>query len=380
MSLCKLKKWKANNKKIALYCAGLHGRELKKILDYCGIEADCFLDNDTKKNRKVIDGLTCYAPEYISYNPEYISIICVGIELYSQMHEKAVKQHIINILDFRLVLDEVIKDKEILAGILNMRFQANPADLFYTNIKSDNHKGIDRVSLEGERVAIYTASFGNYDDLHIPEIQPDNVDYYYISDRKPEQTGIFKWINAGNIISDRIESPIKRNRYLKMHPDVIFPEYKYSIYIDSNIQIKRDITPFICISNSGISVFKHLRRDCLYYEAMTIVNYRRVVPEDVIHQMWKYLDEGMPLHFGLTEMPVIAREHNNPLCKKIMETWWNEFDNESQRDQLSFMYAVWKNGMTIADLAILGNDVRNNESLIFNEHISDSINVRNERI
>ena len=73
-----------------------------------------------------------------------------------------------------------------------------------------------------------------------------------------------------------------------------------------------------------------------------MANYKRVKKYELLTQINRYLNEGFPLHYGMTEMPVIARFHNEPLCKKIMEEWWEEFNHTALRDQLSFMYVMWK--------------------------------------
>lgn len=371
--------WKQAGKKIAIYCAGMHGKEFRKLLTSCGIEIDCFIDNNAELQKQIIDGLQCYAPEMIANNGDYAVIICAGFEIYNTVYMTAKSQRILNIIDFRYILDDVIRDRKTYLRLLDERYLSDSADLFYTNLNKKIQKKAIPLKIKNQRIALYTAAFGDYDRVYIPKWSAPNIDYYYISDVKPSEISDTQWIDAKRIIPKEISDPIKRNRYVKMKPDQIFPQYEYSIYIDANIQVFADITSFICESVSGISVFQHLRRDCLYYEAMTIVNYKRVMPVDVKRQMKRYLDEGMPLHFGLTEMPVIVREHHNILCKRIMDTWWKEFEDGAQRDQLSFMYSVWKNGMTINDLALLGNNVRENEKLIFHKHISDSLNIKNEK-
>ncbi len=48
------------------------------------------------------------------------------------------------------------------------------------------------------------------------------------------------------------------NRYYKMHPDVLFEDYNYSIYIDGNIKVIGDLTAYInLISKAGIAVHRH---------------------------------------------------------------------------------------------------------------------------
>ena len=55
-----------------------------------------------------------------------------------------------------------------------------------------------------------------------------------------------------------------------------------------------------------------------------------------------------------------------------MEEWWKEFSNGTQRDQLSFMYVMWKNRMTLKDIASLGNDAHESDAIKFQKHLSES--------
>ena len=43
----------------------------------------------------------------------------------------------------------------------------------------------------------------------------------------------------------------------------------------------------------------------------------------------------------------MVRKHNKKDCIELMEKWWNEINNYSHRDQLSFNYIVWKLGIKI---------------------------------
>lgn len=70
---------------------------------------------------------------------------------------------------------------------------------------------------------------------------------------------------------------------------------------------------------------------------------------------------GFPRHFGLFETNVIIRFHNDPKCKAVMDTWWNEIETRTKRDQLSFTYSLWKNGLISDYVMSLGNCSRNSE-------------------
>ncbi len=374
-------KLKVSGKKIAIYGAGLFGTEFKKFLSRFGIQIDLFIDNDIKKSDCFIDGIPCILPENLAGDSAYLTFICVNINLYNTVYEKAIEQGIINICDTRRLLDSfIIRNNTVFFEMFKYRFLDKPADLFFNNDGITKNSKPPKKNIGNDRIAVYTSAFGDYDDFVIPEERPYNIDYYFISDNKPETSTDYIWIDAGKYISPHISSPIKRNRYIKMHPHLIFPDYKYSIYVDANIQIKGDLSEIICESNLGISAFKHYWRDCLYYEAISLVNAKRIIPEDAIVQTKKYLSEKMPVHFGLTEMGVIAREHNKKKCINLMNSWWDEFDNYALRDQISFPYVLWKNHYTLNDMSILGNNIWACELFEIHKHRTNSENIHNEKM
>ena len=220
-----------------------------------------------------------------------------------------------------------------------------------------------------EKIAVYTSVFGDYDQVREPQYFADNIDYYFVSDKRPESLRGYQWVDAREYLPKGVNDAVMQNRFVKMHPHVLFPQYKYSVYIDGSVEIINDISMFVQKSKIGISVFLHPLRDDIYMEALAVVNYRRANKEQVACQMRTYREENMPTELGLPEMRVFAREHNNLYCINIMEAWWDEFQTKSKRDQLSFMYAVWKNGFTLSDMFVLGRDMKKHGSLKIWDHM-----------
>jgi hypothetical protein len=52
-----------------------------------------------------------------------------------------------------------------------------------------------------------------------------------------------------------------------------------------------------------------------------------------------------------------------------MEQWFDEYMNSLSRDQFSFTYILWSNGVPYEDIGILNNgiDIRKNEDLVMKE-------------
>lgn len=371
-----LRCWQAAGKKIAVYCAGNHGKHFSRILGLAGLRVDLYMDSDRRKWNTTIDGVPCCNPAKLSGDKNLLVFICIAAEHYPAVWA-SIKDSF-QIADFTDVIDDIIlHEQDIYLQMIEMYASLDAAEIFYRPAVKTAPSGNPEYMAGEERIAVYTGIFGDYDAVCIPCVHPPDIDYYFVSDSRPEGIYPFQWIDAKRVIPQRITSPIKRNRYIKMHPHELFPDYKYSIYLDGNIAIQGDVSTFIHQNKSGISVFMHPKRDCLFYEAITIVNCRRVTAEDVRRQMARYLREGMPVRYGMPEMPVIAMEHAKPACRKILEDWWQEFDHEAQRDQLSFMYAMWKNDMTLSDLTSLGPDVSKCGLLRKKKHNKESREIAN---
>lgn len=373
---------KQDGKKVIIYCAGLHGILFYDVLKICGVSVDFFSDSDSRKwGRDIVDGMTCVSPDSLK---EYdcVGVICVGKPHYNEIYEFICEEKLFEIIEISSVIDELIlHHRRLYFEILRSHARKKPADIFYDLYpnKKPVETGMMKTDGDKKKTAVYTAVFGGYDAACFPEYQNQDMDYFYVSDIKPEGLPeYYHWVNAGDIIPAGITSPIKRNRYIKMHPHLFLKNYQYSIYLDGNITVKGDLSGFLCGSRTGIGVFMHPMRECVYYEALSIVNFKRVDVEDVCRQMNRYFEEGMPCRYGLAEMSVIVREHMKKECVVVMETWWREFDRESQRDQLSFMYALWKNKFGLDDLASLGENVRQCGQIEFRGHIRESREVKNE--
>ena len=93
------------------------------------------------------------------------------------------------------------------------------------------------------RIAIYTCIWGAYDDLIEPDCVPDNCDYFAITDREVPEGSAWKKLDV-SAFSDRLAGMTNAqiNRYFKMMPHLLFPDYEYSIYVDGNVEIVSDLT------------------------------------------------------------------------------------------------------------------------------------------
>ncbi|XP_013622980.1 probable hexosyltransferase MUCI70 [Brassica napus] len=137
----------------------------------------------------------------------------------------------------------------------------------------------------------------------------------------------------------------------KMLSHRLFPEAKYSIWVDSKSQFRRDplgvLDALLWRTNSVLAISEHGARGSVYDEAKAVVKKHKATPEEVQVQINQYRRDKLPedKRFNgkkaLSEASVIVREHT-PLTNLFMCLWFNEVVRYTSRDQLSFPYVFWR--------------------------------------
>jgi glycosyltransferase involved in cell wall biosynthesis len=250
--------------------------------------------------------------------------------------------------------------------------------LFNSNNEVDDNLVED---IKKNKIVIYTAIAGNYDNLKDPDFIDENCDYVCFSDNHDLKSDIWKII-----LMDK--SKLDNNRKVKQYkvlPHKFFPEYKYSFWIDASFRIKNSIRKYIYTNiNSPMLNIIYTLRDCIYDEAIISTNHLNYPKAILLKQIEKYENNGMPKNYGLIFTGVIFREHNNPKIIKLMGDWWNEISIFTNQDQISFSYCTWKNNFhpSVSMIPIENNeywDMDNHDSKITRINTDENrINVYNQ--
>ena len=222
-----------------------------------------------------------------------------------------------------------------------------------------------------ERIAVYTACMGGYDRISDPVIRPDNIDYFLITDEPDRYTGrAWQTLPAAGVVPAEHENdPVLANRWCKMHPHEIFPEYPLSVYLDSNILVVSDLTALTAaLSDFPLAMFRHKNRDCVYEEIRACILKKKDTEEALKRQEALLLEHGVPKNCGLLEAPVLVRRHGQPECRELMEDWWNAFLSGSRRDQISLIDVLWRKGIPVTVPGTLGYDLRECDLFIVQPH------------
>ena len=93
----------------------------------------------------------------------------------------------------------------------------------------DSQKASGRKDLyvREERIAVYTACFGPYDMVREPLLQPDNIDYFIVTDQDIPEGSLWKRVPLQVLPGGVSTDPVLANRWCKMHPHMGYGTIHY---------------------------------------------------------------------------------------------------------------------------------------------------------
>lgn len=312
---------------VCVWGAGNVGKTYgKEALDILGIKIDYYCDrNEEIVDTIVTENVVCKSEIYLKKHSENtICFVLIGYSYIESAVDYLIGLEIKNII----TLDDLYELPQIINN--NLLF------------------------VQEDRIAVYTCITGGYDDYKEPQYISDQCDYYLISEYPPLGNSVYNWINVRDVVPAYIDNSIYQNRYCKMFPHKIFPQYRYSIYIDGNVTIIGKVEKFVKkIENIPLIVPAKCFSDNYYSQMIRMMKIGFDQAETFIKQAYDYRTKGMPDTVGTFFCTILIREHNHPVCVNIMEDWWKEYNKFSNRDQMSFPFVLWENGIKKEDLYII---------------------------
>jgi hypothetical protein len=139
----------------------------------------------------------------------------------------------------------------------------------------------------------------------------------------------------------------KSSRYPKARPDIFFPDYDYSIYIDNTVVLKR-MPKLSDIGDSTFKGFRHPWRSKPIDEADIVV--RSGLDDSlIVSEQMKYyeIEKKISDINYLSVGTVLFRKHCDEKVRKFGELWWEQILLYSKRDQLSLDICAKEAGCTM---------------------------------
>lgn len=202
---------------------------------------------------------------------------------------------------------------------------------------------------------VYTCITNGYDDLHeIAAHKYINLDADYVcftdSITKDAICRLGIW-ELRPLVFNALDDT-RNNRWHKLHPHILFPHYKQSIYLDANVDVNSCwLFDEIRKRNQKFLLPRHPSRVCIYDEFREILSQFMDDPKLILKERSLIKRSGMPRKYGLTENNILYRQHHDPEIISLMDEWWKMIATYSKRDQLSLCWLLWKQGYAIDDIS-----------------------------
>jgi len=219
---------------------------------------------------------------------------------------------------------------------------------------------------KNNRIVIYSAVTNAFDGINEPKWIRSDVDYYMFSDHRDEISSDIWNIKK---IDFTYRDPRRLAKIFKLFPHYLFPNYEFSIWVDANMEIYGNlyelIKKYLIDRNKTIALCKHMKRKNIREEAIECIRTGSDKKEILKAQIDYYNKTGFPDDIQLSAGGFLLRKHNHLKCKSLMDTWWEQIDNFSSRDQLSFNFACWQQNLTPGIMEI---DQHNNKYFKIHPH------------
>lgn len=220
----------------------------------------------------------------------------------------------------------------------------------------------------GRRIVVYTAIFGEYDNLLLPEhIDPD-VDYICFTDRPRNDYGVWQMRSAPYYHPD----PTRIARWVKTHPHELFPTHGIAVWLDANIVLKGDLHSYIELvehQNADLGLIPHPHRACFYEEAEACKRLKKDASKLIDRQVEHYRKAGLPLKQSLFETGFMIVPLKERETADALHLWWQQIEAFSRRDQLGLAWVNYRYpDLQIVPLLPQGASVRDHEDFAYFRH------------
>ena len=193
---------------------------------------------------------------------------------------------------------------------------------------------------------VYTSLIGEHEGLNSQKyIKDSNLRHICFTDDRNLTSIDWEIIHVDKIFPCDF---YRSQRNLKVRPHLILPQYKYSLYIDNTVLLKRRSEEFIeMIINN-----QNLKEDepffCLpYHSQFNLINEFNACLNNNLDdrtRIYEQLNDYIQSYvLGLKQKAywgaILFRSHNHHEIKKLSEIWFAHVCRYSRRDQLSIIHS-----------------------------------------
>jgi hypothetical protein len=182
---------------------------------------------------------------------------------------------------------------------------------------------------------VYTAIFGNYDDLKEPLIITKGWKYVCFTDQD------FKsdvWEVVKCPVMDCGHSKTARYYKIMYHKHI---ESEFSLWVDGTFIINTDLNKWWRRFKQPFTAVQHPFDNCVYVDAKACLDSGRGEKSLLERQVAFYKAIGVQKNKGLIASGVLMRQKCG-VVNQFCNTWWEQVRRWSNRDQIAYGYANYK--------------------------------------
>lgn len=217
---------------------------------------------------------------------------------------------------------------------------------YYNEESALNQRGCIVISpAVPKKKIVYTAMFGDYDDIRNPIVEIPGWDMRFYTDSEKIISNRWDVVHAPRI---KGFDSVQMSRHFKILPHLHLKEYDISLWVDSSIVIQKSIDEFVnfITDDAKMGIYQHV---CSWKTEFDIMGeYYSKNTELLNSQMLDYKNDGFDIDSTIMSGNVILREHFDKKVMVAMQLWWDQFNKYYiKRDQISLAYSIWKSGLNV---------------------------------
>jgi hypothetical protein len=199
-------------------------------------------------------------------------------------------------------------------------------------------------SAPADEIIVYTCVSKNY-DRKLMAVEPRQGLRFVAFTDDPKGLDAPGWEMRAIESPKRLTSGHDINRFHKLFPHRLFPEHRWSIYIDGNLTYRGDFAELVRqMDGTGAAVggFWQPHGRTLGEEA-DANRLRRFDAHDlkvVEAQLAAYAAAGVGPERKIPTNHLMVRDHHAPGFAVAMSIWWSQLFEFTKRDQMSLIYAL----------------------------------------
>ena len=216
------------------------------------------------------------------------------------------------------------------------------------------------MNINRKNTVVYTILIGQNEGLNAqPQIKNSKLRHVCLTDNENLKSDDWEIIYVKRLLPmDQYRS----QRNLKIRPHLIFPEYKYSFYMDNTVILKTKVEDFINnifltnIDDEKEPLFIlpfHSFRETLIDEFYACFTAKLDSDIRFFEQITDYLLKNKKaFKYKPYWTAMLFRNHMDPLVKEFSEIWFSNILRYSRRDQLSIIHSELQSKLKIVGFYI----------------------------